>query len=168
MSSEDSTSDINVHDSASTPTDLTGHYVHGRAVLGLTDRLNAAASYEEAAQLTDQVLEPTDGLLERLAVFEAAAEKAKESEREDGFDLCDDLQEAAVTVRDLGENLHVAVDRMRALAAPPRRNWQEAVADYYAPSPGSRTAPSRLPLRPHPLTHTSQPPPANAPPISRR
>ncbi|MEU1073580.1 MULTISPECIES: hypothetical protein [unclassified Streptomyces] len=72
------------------------------------------------AALTDQILEPTDGLLERLAeFFEAAAEKAKESDQEDGFDLHYDLEDAASTLRGLGEDLHVAVDRMRALAPRP-------------------------------------------------
>ncbi len=53
----------------------------------------------------------------RLAeFFEAAAEKAKESDHDDGFDLHYDLEDAAATVRGLGEDLHVAVDRMRALA----------------------------------------------------
>ncbi|MDX2881158.1 hypothetical protein PV366_47575, partial [Streptomyces ipomoeae] len=57
---------------------------------------------------------------------------AKASERHDGFDLYHDLQRAAGTLRALGEDLHVAADRIRALAALPRRSWQEAVASYYA------------------------------------
>ncbi|MFD4476441.1 hypothetical protein ACFWPU_10055 [Streptomyces sp. NPDC058471] len=88
----------------------------GHQVLALTDQLNGTTSYEHVAALTDQVLEPTDGLLERLAeFFEAAAEKAKESDHDDGFDLHYDLEDAASTLRGLGEDLHVAVDRMRAL-----------------------------------------------------
>ncbi|MEV7196910.1 hypothetical protein AB0N81_34680 [Streptomyces sp. NPDC093510] len=99
-----------------TPTDPDGRYVFGRQVLALTDHLNGTTSYERAAALADQVLEPTDGLLARLAeFFEAAAEKAKESDHDDGFDLHYDLEDAAATVRGLGEDLHVAVDRMRAL-----------------------------------------------------
>lgn len=75
------------------------------------------ASYEQAAALADPVLEPTDGLLARLAeFFEAPAEKAKESGHDDGFDLHYGLKDAAATVRGLGEDLHVAVDRTRALA----------------------------------------------------
>lgn len=94
--------------------------MYGRQVLALTDRLNAATTFEEAAALTEQVLEPTDGLLERLAeFFEAAAEKAKESDQEDRFDLHYDLEDAASTLRGLGEDLHVAVDRMRSLAPRP-------------------------------------------------
>ncbi|MFH8991386.1 hypothetical protein [Streptomyces sp. NPDC017940] len=90
--------------------------MYGRQVLALTDQLNGTTSYEHAAVLTDQVLEPTDGLLERLAeFFEAAAEKAKEADHDDGFDLHYDLEDAASTLRGLGEDLHV-VDRMRALA----------------------------------------------------
>ncbi|MEU1329499.1 hypothetical protein [Streptomyces sp. NPDC005865] len=99
-----------------TPTDPHGRYVYGRQVLALTDQLNGTSSYEQAAALADQVLEPTDGLLERLAeFFEAAAEKAKESDHDDGFDLHYDLEDAAATLRGLAEDLHVAVDRMRAL-----------------------------------------------------
>ncbi|GGU55285.1 hypothetical protein GCM10010211_19970 [Streptomyces albospinus] len=108
-----------------TPTDPNGRYPYGRQVLALTDQLNGATSYEHAAALTDQVLEPTDGLLERLAeFFEAAAEKAKESDHDDGFDLHYDLDDAAATLRGLGEDLHVAVDRMRALA--PRASARQA------------------------------------------
>ena len=105
---------------------------------GLTDRLNAARAYDEAAQLLDQVLEPTEGLLPGLEGFlEAAAKTAKASERQDGFDLYHDLQSAALTLRRLGEDLHVAVERMQALAVPRRRSWQEAVADYYATAPST-------------------------------
>ncbi|ULR48468.1 hypothetical protein [Streptomyces deccanensis] len=116
-----------------TPSDPAGHYVYGRLVLDLTDRLNATASFEKAAQLVDQVLEPTDGLLERLAeFFEAAAEKAKESEHHDGPDLSYDFQDATATLRALGEDLHVAVDRLKALAPPQRHGRRKAVADTAA------------------------------------
>ncbi|MFP8903922.1 hypothetical protein [Streptomyces atacamensis] len=102
-----------------TPSDPEGRYVYGRAVLDLTDRLNAAGTYEETATLTDHVLNPTEGLLDRLAdFFEAAAEKAKEAESEDGFDLHDDLDHAAASLRSLGEDLHTATDRIRVLAPP--------------------------------------------------
>lgn len=68
-----------------------------------------------------QILEPTDGLLERVGeLLEAAGEKAKEAEKEDdGFDLGYDLADAAADLRSVVENLHVAEDRMRALTAPP-------------------------------------------------
>ncbi|MDO0936445.1 hypothetical protein QQY66_33855 [Streptomyces sp. DG2A-72] len=118
------------------------------AVRDLTDRLNAARSYDEAAGLLDEVLEPTEGLLAGLEdFFEAAAKMAKASERQDGFDLYHDLQSAALTLRRLGEDLHVAVDRMHALAVPRRRSWQEAVADYYATAP-SHSAPAAPPAGP--------------------
>ncbi|MFD8590797.1 hypothetical protein ACFV1B_14825 [Streptomyces sp. NPDC059637] len=102
-----------------TPTDPEGRYVYGRAVLDLTDRLNAAGTYEEAAAFTDHILDPIDGLLERLAdFFDAAAEKVKEAESEDGFDLHYDFGDAAASLRSLGEDLHVATDRMRVLVPP--------------------------------------------------
>ncbi|NGO42898.1 hypothetical protein [Streptomyces ureilyticus] len=117
----------------------------------LTDRLNAARSYGEAAQLLDQVLEPTEGLLGSLeGFFETAAMTAKASERQDGFDLHHDCRQAAATLRRLGEDLHVAVERMQALGRPRRRSWQEAVAHYYgtahtAPNSPAPTPPSSAP-----------------------
>ncbi|MER5346773.1 hypothetical protein ABT030_42115 [Streptomyces mirabilis] len=91
-------------------------YVYGDAMLALTDRLNGAESHAEAAALLHQVLDPVNGLLERLGeFFEAAGEKAKEAEEDDGFDLSYDLADAAAEIRNLGEVLHVAEDRMRAL-----------------------------------------------------
>ncbi|MFE9367811.1 hypothetical protein ACFYNN_34685 [Streptomyces sp. NPDC006978] len=106
-------------------------YAYGDVLLTLTDRLNGTDSHADAAALLHQVLEPTHGLLERLGeFFEAAAEKAKEAEQEDGFDLSHDLADAAAELRNLGEDLRVAEDRMRALdpqrstsrpaGAPPR------------------------------------------------
>ncbi|MGW5868266.1 hypothetical protein ACWFRJ_39675 [Streptomyces sp. NPDC055239] len=92
-------------------------YVYGDAMRALTDRLNGAESHAEAAGLLHQILEPVDGLLAQLGeFFEAAGEKAKEAEEDDGFDLSYDLAEAAAEVRNLGEVLHVAEDRMRALS----------------------------------------------------
>ncbi|WP_277441417.1 hypothetical protein [Streptomyces sp. SPB162] len=91
-------------------------YVYGDAILALTDRLNGAASHAEAAVLLHQILDPINGLLERLGeFFEAAGEKAKEAEQDDGFDLSYDLADAASEIRNLGEVLHVAEDRMRVL-----------------------------------------------------
>ncbi|KUO04602.1 hypothetical protein [Streptomyces caeruleatus] len=91
-------------------------YVYGDAMLALTDRLNGAESHAEAALLLHQILEPTNGLLERLGeFFEAAGEKAKEAEEDDGFDLSYDLADAAAEIRNLAEVLHLAEDRMRTL-----------------------------------------------------
>lgn len=93
---------------------------YGRRFLALADRLNGAESYDRAAELVNQILDPVDGALERLAdFFEAAGEKAKESDADDGFDLAQDFEEAAVDIRRLNEDLHLAVDRMRALTTPP-------------------------------------------------
>ncbi|OAL15314.1 hypothetical protein A4V12_10105 [Streptomyces noursei] len=115
----------------------TSTYVYGDALLALTDRLNGTESHADAAAMLHQILDPTDGLLERLGeFFEAAGEKAKEAEQDDGFDLSYDLADAAAEIRNLGEVLHVAEDRMRALNPPP-------------PAPRPSAAPprtSRLPL----------------------
>ncbi|WP_329295697.1 hypothetical protein [Streptomyces pseudovenezuelae] len=91
-------------------------YVCGDALRALTDQLNGAESHADAALLLHQILEPTDGLLAQLGeFFEAAGEKAKEAEEDDGFDLSYDLADAAAEIRNLAEVLHVAEDRMRAL-----------------------------------------------------
>ncbi|MFD4767239.1 hypothetical protein [Streptomyces niveus] len=93
---------------------------HGRHLLALTDRLNGTETYDQAADLVNQILDPLDGALERLAdFFEAAGEKAKESDADDGLDLAHDFEEAAVDIRRLNEDLHLAVDRMHALTTPP-------------------------------------------------
>ncbi|MDX2680129.1 hypothetical protein [Streptomyces soliscabiei] len=91
-------------------------YVYGDALRALTDRLNGAESHADAAALLHQILEPTDGLLAQLGeFFEAAGEKAKEAQEDDGFDLSYDLADAAAEIRNLADVLHVAEDRMRAL-----------------------------------------------------
>ncbi|MFE1071179.1 hypothetical protein ACFW5W_08125 [Streptomyces sp. NPDC058783] len=125
--------------------DRTSVYVYGDALLALTDQLNATASHTDAAALLHQILDPTSGLLERLGeFFEAAGEKAREAEQDDGFDLHYDLEDAAAAVRSLGEDLHTAVDRMRALA-PARRATSAALPS--GPSPVLLTAKIPMPGR---------------------
>ncbi|MFF8014667.1 hypothetical protein [Streptomyces sp. NPDC007929] len=120
-------------------------YVYGDALRDLTDRLNAAESHADAAALLHQILEPTDGLLAQLGeFFEAAGEKAKEAEEDDGFDLSYDLADAAAEIRSLGEVLHVAEDRMRALTP-------------LAPAPRLPSTPARAPSLP-PRALPSAPP----------
>ncbi|MBT2527533.1 hypothetical protein J7E91_19415 [Streptomyces sp. ISL-99] len=123
-------------------------YVYGDAMLALTNRLNGAESHADAAGLLHQVLDPVNGLLERLGeFFEAAGEKAKEAEEDDGFDLSYDLADAAAEIRNLGEVLHVAEDRMRALTP-------------LVPTPRLHSTPARAPslppraLPPAPPRHT--------------
>ncbi|WP_446038062.1 hypothetical protein [Streptomyces sp. SID1121] len=95
-------------------------YIYGEAILALTDRLNGTESHAYAAALLHQILDPNDGLLERLGeFFEAAGEKAREAEEDDGFDLSYEFADAAAEIRSVGESLHVAEDRMRALTSPP-------------------------------------------------
>ncbi|MFE4054964.1 hypothetical protein ACFXP3_01420 [Streptomyces sp. NPDC059096] len=95
-------------------------YSYGDALRALTDRLNGTESHAEAANLLHQIVAPDNGLLERLAdFFEAAAEKVKDAEQDEGFDLSYDLDDAAAQVRDLGEILRVTEEGMRALTSPP-------------------------------------------------
>jgi hypothetical protein len=121
-------------------------YIYGDALLALTDQLNATESYADAAALLHQVLDPINGLLERLGeFFEAAGEKAKEAQDDDGFDLSYDLADAAAEIRNLSQVLHVAEDRMRALT----------------PQTPAPARPAATP--PHPAVQPPQPPPANPP-----
>ncbi|MFE1407834.1 hypothetical protein ACFW5D_30260 [Streptomyces sp. NPDC058770] len=124
--------------------DRTPSYVYGDALLVLTEQLNGTDSYTDAAALLHQILDPASGLLERLGdFFEAAGEKAKEAEQDDGFDLSYDLADAAAEIRNLGEVLHVAEDRMRALTPPP-------------PTPRPPAAPPRTPRLPAPVLPPAQ------------
>ncbi|GGW04312.1 MULTISPECIES: hypothetical protein [Streptomyces] len=110
------------------------------ALLKLTDQINGSTSHVQAAALLRQILDPDDGVLARLAdSLEAAADKAKEAEEDDGFDLSHDLADAAAEVRSIGENLQTAEARMRTLIS-------------LAPSPRPQLSPSRTPsLPPRPL-----------------
>ncbi|GAB3121149.1 hypothetical protein GCM10027160_38070 [Streptomyces calidiresistens] len=111
----------------------------------LTDRLNAARTVGEAAALTEPVLHPTEGLLERLAdFFEAAAEKARETETDDGFDLRDDLDHAAASLREIAEELHGVPLRMHALAPPPRAAGPSRRLPGTPPPPPPSTTPGRI------------------------
>lgn len=130
-----------------TPTDPSGHYIAGRTLLALTDRLHCAPTHPEAGELVDQMLNLDDGVLTRLAdFFEAAGEKAKESEDDDAFDVAYDFEEAAADVRALHERLHVATERMSALRTPPpprpsrRRRSPAGSAERSRPSGASPTA----------------------------
>ncbi|QNA77825.1 hypothetical protein C8250_009480 [Streptomyces sp. So13.3] len=116
--------------------DSTAGYVYGNALLALTDQLNGAGSHAEAAALLHQILDPINGLLERLGeFFEAAGEKAKEAEQDDGFDLSYDLADAAAEIRNLGDVLHVAEDRMRALTPLPPAPRPSAALPRTSPFP---------------------------------
>ncbi|MFD4954053.1 hypothetical protein [Streptomyces sp. NPDC058451] len=89
-------------------------------------------------------MEPTDGLLAQLGeFFEAAGEKAKEAEEDNGFDLSYELADAA-EIRSLGEVLHVAEDRMRALTP-------------LVPAPRPPSAPARPPSPPPLVLPPAQP-----------
>lgn len=90
-------------------------------------------------------MEPSDGLLAQLGeFFEAAGEKAKEAEEDDGFDLSYDLADAAAEIRNLGEVLHVAEDRMRALTP-------------LMPAPRLTSTPGRPPSLPPRALQAAQP-----------
>ncbi|MFC8277937.1 hypothetical protein ACFUJR_36490 [Streptomyces sp. NPDC057271] len=124
-----------------TPSDPQGGRVHGHQILRLTDELNGAETYETAADLADHVLDPHDGVLVRLSeFFEAAAEQAKASESDAGWDLSYDFAEAAATLTDVGEDLRVAAEQLRELHRPAKPSWQARVTDYFAAVPSTKRA----------------------------
>lgn len=124
-----------------TPSDPQGKRVHGHQILRLTDELNGAETYETAADLADQVLDPHDGVLVRLSeFFEAAAEQAKASESDAGWDLSHDFREVAATLTDVGEDLHVAAEQLRALHHPAKPSGQARVTNYFATAPSTKCA----------------------------
>lgn len=126
-----------------TPTDPAGNRVVGHSVLTLVDQLNGATAYETAADIVNEVLDPDDGVLERLGdFFEAAAVQSNAADTEAGWELAHCFEDAAATVRDLGTDLHGTADRMRDLGPPADRSWQEGVARYYATAPDRRSTPA--------------------------
>lgn len=126
--------------------DSSAGFVHGNALLALTDQLNGVGSHVEAAALLHQILDPINGLLERLGeFFEAAGEKAKEAEQDDGFDLSYDLADAAFEIRNLGEGLHFAEERMRELTPLPSAPRPSAALPRSAPLPPPALPPAAPP-----------------------
>ncbi|MGW3493094.1 hypothetical protein [Streptomyces sp. NPDC001020] len=122
-----------------TPSAPRGEHVQGQQILHLTDELNGAETYETAADLTQHILHPNDGVLVRLSeFFEAAAEQAKASETDAGWDLSYDFAEAAATLTSLGEDLREASGQLRELGRPAKPSWQTQVANYYATAPATR------------------------------
>ncbi|MFE2596042.1 hypothetical protein ACFXCZ_06000 [Streptomyces sp. NPDC059396] len=120
----------------STPTDPSGARVHGQRVRALTEQLKAADTYDTAASLAEQVLDPIDGVLARLGeFFDAAAEQANAADDEDGLDLGDRFTDAARRLTEISEDLHVADDRLRALGPPPEPNWQARLTAYRETAP---------------------------------
>lgn len=123
-----------------TPTDPHGRYVVGRAVLGLTDQINAAATAGQAAEVLDQLLDPTDGVLIRLQeATEATAEKCTDfdSDFDSGknFELGDRFTAASELLTQIGHDLDGAALDFHALDPTPRSpqpSWQTKVAAYYA------------------------------------
>ncbi|GAA3389070.1 hypothetical protein [Streptomyces roseoviridis] len=105
-------------------------FPYGNLLFALTARVNTSTDEREVAAVLHQVLDGNDGLLTRLAeLFDAAAEKARAHDRNDGdddaFHLAKDLAEAAARLRRLGEDLHVVPERMVDLApASPQQPWQ--------------------------------------------
>ncbi|MFE4826774.1 hypothetical protein [Streptomyces sp. NPDC056672] len=119
-----------------TPTDPRGTSMHGQRIRALTEQLKAADTYDTAASLTEEVLDPIDGVLARLGeFFDAAAEQANAADDEDGLDLGDRFTDAARRLTEISEDLHVASDRLRALGPPAVPNWQAQLTAYCETAP---------------------------------
>ncbi|CDR10542.1 hypothetical protein [Streptomyces iranensis] len=126
-------------DAPRTPTDPEGKRTYGHQILALTDQFNAATTYREAAETAEHVLDEADGVLARLGqFFEAAVEKVKESETDEGWELAYKFEDAVATLTSLSDELHDAGDQMRDLDPPPAPRWQTQVAHYYASAPQRR------------------------------
>ena len=98
------------------------------AVLDLTDRMSGAATYADAAAVTEEVLHREHGLLERLrGFFEAAAEQANAVEDIEGWQLADRFSDAAAQLDDLVEELADSADELRSLG-PPKPSWKPDAA----------------------------------------
>ncbi|MFE7124901.1 hypothetical protein [Streptomyces sp. NPDC057617] len=119
-----------------TPTDPSGARVHGQLILALTEQLTASETYDTTASLTEEVLDPIDGVLARLSeFFDAAAEQANAADNEDGLDLGGRFTDAARRLTEISEDLHVADDRLRALGPPAVPNWQAQLTAYRETAP---------------------------------
>ncbi|MGW2331585.1 hypothetical protein ACWC5C_38360 [Streptomyces sp. NPDC001700] len=128
-----------VPDTPRLPTDPVGKRTFGHQILTLTDQLAGATTYDEAAETAEHVLDEADGVLAQLGqFFEAAVEKAKESETDEGWELAYKFEDAGATLTALSDELHDAGDRMRDLDPPPAARWQNQVARYYATAPQRR------------------------------
>ncbi|MFI9210226.1 hypothetical protein ACIGW7_19075 [Streptomyces sp. NPDC053253] len=122
-----------------------GRFPYGNLLHTLSAAVSASADTRETAAVLHQLVDGGNGLLTRLAeLFDAAADRARAYDRDDGDDdafyLAKDLADAAVRVRRLGEDLHVAPERMAALSPLP---------------PSHRHPPAAPPRPPVPTAHPS-------------
>ncbi|WP_328486033.1 hypothetical protein [Streptomyces zaomyceticus] len=123
-------------------------FPYGNLLFALTAHVSTSTDEREVAAPLHQVLDGNDGLLTRLAeLFDAAAEKARAHDRNDGDDdafyLAKDLADAATRLRGLGEDLHVVPERMVALASPsPSQPWRPFQPGVMAGVPGGLPAPT--------------------------
>ncbi|MGW6393115.1 hypothetical protein ACWFR1_21985 [Streptomyces sp. NPDC055103] len=123
-------------------------FPYGNLLFALTAHVSTSTDEREVAALLHQVLDGNDGLLTRLAeLFDAATEKARAHDRNDGDDdafyLAMDLADAATRLRGLGEDLHVVPERMAALtSASPPQPWRPFQPGVMAAIPVALTAPT--------------------------
>ncbi|MFF2025067.1 hypothetical protein ACFVW2_25075 [Streptomyces sp. NPDC058171] len=142
-------------DRLTTPSDPGGLRILGQQLLRLTDRLNGAKSPAEAANTTEHVLDPVDGVLVRLSeFFEAAVDQAREPGTDEGWQLADRFETAAATLFALGEGLDGVTTELRALGeneptTAPALEFQEAACAQSPSLTGRAVAPS-------PATPTAQ------------
>ncbi|NSC25185.1 hypothetical protein FM076_30120 [Streptomyces albus subsp. chlorinus] len=133
--------------------------------------MTSTHTYARAKHHTDQVLHPDFGALARLGeFFEAAAEEARASGADEGFELACRFEEAAGTLTELRDELDDASEELRGLGlprqlrelGPPEKpHWRDRVAHYNATAPQSTVAPT-------PGANAARPVPPSSPAPSPR
>ncbi|WP_329309206.1 hypothetical protein [Streptomyces microflavus] len=121
-------------------------FPYGNLLRSLTAAISADPGLRATAAVLHQLVDGNDGLLTRLAeLFDTAADQARAHDKDDGDDdafyLAKDLAEAAAQVRRLGEDLHVAPERMASL--PPSRHHPPL--DFSLPPVPTAPPPGRTP-----------------------
>ncbi len=129
-------------------------------------------TYDRAKHHADQVLHPDFGVLARLSeFFDAAAEQARASETDDGWELHYRFAEASAALTDLREELDDAREELRGLGLPEQLrelgppeppHWRERVTRYNATAPQRSAAPPPTAEPAHPAR------PSASAPSSRR
>ncbi|WP_406738947.1 hypothetical protein OG365_30920 [Streptomyces sp. NBC_00853] len=125
-------------------------FPYGNLLHTLSSAVLASTDEREATEVLHQLVDGTDGLLTRLAeLLDTTADRARAYDLDDGDDdafyLAKDLADAAVQVRRLGEDLHVAPERMAGLSPPPQSHLRPRAAAPPRPPKSSAPQPRRAP-----------------------
>ncbi|MZD08304.1 hypothetical protein GTW43_24950 [Streptomyces sp. SID5785] len=135
-----------------TPSDPQDQRTYGHQILSLIDQLNEAGTYSAAAEVTEHVLDPQDGVLIRLGeFFDHAAEQADAVPSTDAAHVAMRLESAAEKIRSLGDYLDGVGDDLRDLGPTPPSpapSWHQKVAGYFATATRRRAQTTETPTDP--------------------